>query len=92
MLGGRFLSRSGNWPPPAERVAFYAARAVRHGLKSMNKNEEGHVRPPSQRVSDCSHSLGTDLNEWGYRYLHDAHRSLQLNIVLIEAVFSVVRI
>lgn len=45
MLGGRFLSRSGNWPPPADRVAFYAAR---HGLKSMNKNEEGHVRPPSR--------------------------------------------
>ena len=59
MLGGRFLSRSGNWPPPAERVAFYAARAARHGLKSMNKNEEGHVRPPSQRVSDYSHSLGS---------------------------------
>ena len=32
------MSRSGNWPPPAERVALYAARAARHGLKSMNKS------------------------------------------------------
>ncbi len=31
------MPRSGNWPPPAERVAFYAARAARHGLKSMNR-------------------------------------------------------
>lgn len=31
------MSRSGNCPPPAERVVFYAARTARHGLKSMNK-------------------------------------------------------
>ena len=29
------------WPPPAERVVFYAARAARHGLKSNNAE-----RPP----------------------------------------------
>ena len=31
------MSRSGNWPPPAERVVYYAARAARHGLKSSKK-------------------------------------------------------
>ena len=80
MLGGRFLSRSGNWPPPAERVAFYAARAARHGLKSMNKNEEGHVRPPSQRVSDYSHSLGTDLNECSFRVGHEKDGKNKLRV------------
>ena len=40
------MSRSGNWPPPAERVVFYAARAARHGLKSMNK-KRGRPYPTS---------------------------------------------
>lgn len=31
------MSHSGNCPPPAERVVFYAARTARHGLKSMKK-------------------------------------------------------
>lgn len=40
------MSRSGNCPPPAERVVFYAARTARHGLKSMKTKKARAGRSP----------------------------------------------
>lgn len=66
------MSRSGNCPPPAERVVFYAARTARHGLKSM-KQKRPAPGLPGAGLSTCKGKR--PLLAGGVLLSHGLHRS-----------------